>query len=381
MVGLRRALFGYSSRSVHAILEDRELMFERASRNAQAAEERAERLASELRATEGRLGDAEEQLRSGRDLTDALAMDLERSIAEREAMEADLVVLRRELDAVKATFATTEATIEAKDRELRDALERTATLQSGLTERTGERDALARELAKAREVSAELRENLQQRDEALATAEAEASSAQIRLRRALEESAGYKESLSAEQARIAGLAEMLTSYRTELEERAGVATSQPQAEGLAGASEGPSSARELDEVLQLTEKAVVRVVESARERADRELRRLDQDRERIGREVEAIKGWRDSAAPMIVMLQSTLEEVVGQADEIGVRVDEALRPLTGAVTRLGSQLSSLDALSIITPASVERGDERSEGARVIELRDEQTDERGARRDQ
>jgi chromosome segregation ATPase len=354
-------------------------MFERASRNAQAAEERADRLASQLRTTEGRLGDAEEQLRSGRDFTDTLAMSLERSVAEREAIQADLPVLRRELDAMKATLATREATIDGKERELRDALEHLVTLRSGMTERTAERDALAQELAKAREVSAQLREDLQQRDEALARAQAEAEAAQIRLRRALDESAEYKESLNAEQTRIAGLAEQLTSYRTELEERAGAASWQPQTEGSSGPSEGPSTAPELDEVLQLTEEAVVRVMESARDRADRELRRLDEDRERIGREVEAMERWRDSAAPMIGMLRSTLAEVAGRADEIGLRVQEAVRPLTGAVTRLGSQLSSLDALWLNAPASVGRGDERSEGARVIELRDEQKDR--ARRDQ
>ena len=317
MAGLRRALFGYSSTSVHALVEERERMFERASRNAQAAEDRADRLVSELRATQGRLGDAEEQLRSGRDFADALAMGLERSVAEREAMEADLVVLRRELDVLKATLATMETTIEGKDRALRDALKHTAE---------------------------------------------------------------YKESLRVEQERMAGLAEQLISYRTELEERARVATQQPQAEASAGTSEDPSIAPELDEVLQLTEEAIVHVMESARDRADQELRRLDQDRERLSREVEAMRGWRDGAAPIIVLLQSTMADVIRQAAEIGLRVDEVVRPLAGAVTRLGSQLSTLDALSMTAPPSVEPGSERSDGVRVIELWDEQTDDRGAGRD-
>jgi hypothetical protein len=345
MAGLRRALFGYSSTSVHALVEERERQFQRASRNTQAAEDRADRLVSELRATQGRLGDAEEQLRAGRDFADALAMGLERSVAERETMEADLVVLRRELDVVKATLATTETTIEGKDRALRDALGHIETLRSRLTERTAERDALTEELAKARDESAE-----------------------------------YKESWRAEQASMAGLAEQLTSYRTELEQKAGGATSQPQAEASARASEGPSIAPELDEVLQLTEEAIVHVMESARDRADQELRRLDQDRERLSREVEAMRGWRDGAAPIIVLLQSTMADVIRQADEIGLRVDEVVRPLTGAITRLGSQLSTLDAFSMTAPASVEPGNERSDRVRVIELWDEQTDDRGAGRD-
>lgn len=374
MVGLKRALFGYSSGSVQSVLADRELMFERASREAQSAEERAERLASELSEAKLRLGEAEERLGSSQELGETLAADLERSVAEREAMQARLTALHEELSGVNAGLAAAEAAIAARDHELHAGLERTAGLEIELAEHRRQRDELAAQLASARDGSVALQEELRQRNELLAKADAEASKAQAWLRRALEESAGYKQSLTEEQARVAELEELLGTYRAELEERA--ATPVASRDEAAEEGGGPSSARELAAVLQVTEEAVVRIMESTRARADEELRNVDHDRERIGREVDALKAWRDRAAPMIVTLQSTMDEVIGHANEIGVRINEVLRPVTGAVARLGSQLSSLDSLPTPTPPA-----DQHEGARVIELRDDQAAGREVRRDQ
>jgi predicted transcriptional regulator len=141
--------------------------------------------------------------------------------------------------------------------------------------------------------------------------------------------------------------------------------------------EGPSSARELASVLQVTEEAVVRIMESTRARADQELRSIDLDRERIAREVEAMRTWRDRAAPMIAAMQSTMDEVLVQVSEVGVRVGEVLRPVTGAVSRLTSQLASFDTLSGSAQRAVQDPPETA-GARVIELRDEQAAARDAR---
>jgi chromosome segregation protein len=378
MVGLKRALFGYSSGSVQSVLADRELMFERASREAQSAEERAERLASELSEAKLRLGEAEERLGSSQELGETLAADLERSVAEREAMQARLTALHEELSGVNAGLAAAEAAIAARDHELHAGLERTAGLEIELAEHRRQRDELAAQLASARDGSVALQEELRQRNELLAKADAEESKAQAWLRRALEESAGYKQSLTEEQARVAELEELLGTYRAELEERA--ATPVASRDEAAEESGGPSSARELAAVLQVTEEAVVRIMESTRARADEELRNVDHDRERIGREVDALKAWRDRAAPMIVTLQSTMDEVIGHANEIGVRINEVLRPVTGAVARLGSQLSSLDSLPTPTPPAETAADQH-EGARVIELRDDQAAGREIRRDQ
>jgi DNA repair exonuclease SbcCD ATPase subunit len=374
MVGLRRSLFGYSPSSVQALLADRELMFERATRDAQSAEERAERVASELSETARRLVEADERSATAQDLGEKLAADLERSVEEREAMQSRMTTLQDELAGTHAALAAAQAQIAARDAELRKTVDRESVLEAELADHRRRNNELVSEAASARETTAALREEMRQRNELLVKAESEASNAQVWLRRAMEESAEYKRSLGEEQARISELEDLLSTYRAELEERAGA----PHAERGGETTAGPTSARELATVLQVTEEAVVRIMESTKARADEELRNVDRDRERIGREVEAMTSWRDRAAPMISTLLATMDEVVAHANELGVRVDEVLRPVTGAVTRLGSQLSSLDALSLQPPsAKPASGDE---GAQVIELRDDQTSGREAGRD-
>jgi len=280
-------------------------------------------------------------------------------------MQGELVMLREELTGVNGALAVARTQIEARDTELRTALDRTGALELELASQRRQHDELARQVASADEATAGLHEELLQRNGLLAKAEGEASNAQVWLRRALEESAEYKKSLSEQHARLAELEELVNTYRAELEERP--AAPRPET------TEGPKSAQELAAVLQVTEEAVIRVMESTKARADEALRSIDLDRERIGREVENMTAWRDQAAPMISTLQATMDDVVAHANEIGVRVNEVLRPVTGAVNRLSSQLSSLDALSgqaqPAQPAS-SQAVSGHEGARVIELRDD-----------
>ena len=61
MADLKRRLFGYSSASVRLLLTERDAALDRASRSASAAEQRAERLSSELSEAQGRLVGFEEE--------------------------------------------------------------------------------------------------------------------------------------------------------------------------------------------------------------------------------------------------------------------------------------------------------------------------------
>jgi hypothetical protein len=108
---------------------------------------------------------------------------------------------------------------------------------------------------------------------------------------------------------------------------------------------GPSTASELAAVIEVAEQAVASIMESTRVRAEEELRAVDAERERIRRDVETMTAWRDRAAPMIVSLQAAMQEIQSQGAEIGLRVGEALRPVSTAVTALGAQLVSLDDLA------------------------------------
>jgi hypothetical protein len=98
-------------------------------------------------------------------------------------------------------------------------------------------------------------------------------------------------------------------------------------------------------VIEVAEQAVANILDSTRVRADEELRAVDDERERIERDIESMTSWRDRAAPMIASLQAALDEIKIQAIEIGRGIDEALRPVATAVDALSAQLASLDDLA------------------------------------
>jgi chromosome segregation ATPase len=326
MAHLRRAFFGYSPASVSAVLAERELSLQRASKDARAAEERAERLADELGQTQALLGRAEERFGAAQDLGEKIAADLEESVAAREAIEGRLETVSKQLDNVNTMLAATEDMVADRDQQLRAAADRMSALE-----------------------------------------------------------ADHRASLSAERSRVVELEQLLADYREELEERALAEAPIRAAEPLRAVDEiheradAPSTAEELATVLQLTEEAVVRIIESTKERVGEELRTVDADRERIQREVESMTAWRDRAAPMIASMQTTMDDLVRQVADVGTRVGEALQPVTSRVTRLTSELASLDSLPPASPLGG-RAD-RSQDARVIELRDDPVAGRDARRDQ
>jgi Chromosome segregation ATPases len=316
MADLKRKLFGYSSASVRLLLTERDAALERASRSASAAEQRAERLSSELSETQGRLAGFEEELDTAVKLSVTLTTDLERAVAQRESMEAEVLPLRRELEEVHT--------------ELRDAKE----AMLGQEE----------QLRVAQAASASLEERLRQQAERL-------------------------EQARAEQARLTELEALVEGYRQLIEDGSTESPLLEPSDALETPA-GPSTASELAAVIEVAEQAVKSIMESTRVRADEELRAVDGEREMIRRDVETMTAWRDRAAPMIASLQAAMHEIQSQGAEIGRRVLEALRPVSTAVTALNSQLESLDDLArgplvISTEAS-----DPSEADEVMELPEE-----------
>jgi chromosome segregation ATPase len=140
--------------------------------------------------------------------------------------------------------------------------------------------------------------------------------------------------------------------------------------------ERPSTPDELQAVLQVTEKAVVAILDSTRQRADRELRDAERERDSVRREIDSMRAWRDRATPMIRSLRSTMDDMRGGMTDIGVRIAAVLDPVNTAADRLASELASLDAIGAGGPDP----GARAPGARVIELPDEQSAGRDTRHD-
>jgi chromosome segregation ATPase len=303
MAGLKRTLFGYSSASVRSALSEREAALEEASKATIEAREQAESLSSELSETRVQLSGLEEQLNAAREAAASLTADLERSVAQRESIEVEL----REA----------KGTIVGRDEQLRAA----------------EAD------------SARLEEQLRQQAERLEQVTAEAVECQASLR-ALDESGGFVAAISAQQKRVAELEELVKGYRELIDSGGDLPAAPAEPSHQQETPTAPSTAGELAAVIEVAEQAVTSIMESTRVRADEELRAVEGERERISRDVDAMTAWRDRAAPVIVSLQGAMRDMQGQAAEIGLRVNEALGPVSNALTALTTQLASLGDLAV-----------------------------------
>ena len=339
MADLKRTLFGYSSASVQLLLTERDAALDRTSKNASAAEQVAKRLALELSETRGRLAGLEEQLETAEKLRATLTTDLERAMAQRESVEAEVLPLRRELEEVQMELRDAKEAILGQEEQLRAARAGSATLEELLRQQA---------------------EHLEQ-----ATAEAAESREQLL---ALEESGGF-EAASAQQARLTELEALVEGYRQLIEDGSAESPLLEPSDALETPA-GPSTASELAAVIEVAEQAVASIMESTRVRADEELRAVDGEREMIRRDVETMTAWRDRAAPMIASLQAAMHEIQSQGAEIGRRVLEALRPVSTAVTALNSQLESLDDLARGPLVVSTEASDPSEADEVMELPEE-----------
>jgi hypothetical protein len=259
-----------------------------------------------------------------------LNADLEQAVAERESKEAEILPLRRELEEVHTELRNAQEVILAQEEQLRTA-------QAG---------------------SASLEEDLRQQAERLE--QAGPAESQGSLERALEESARYKATVSAQQARLVELEELVEGYRELIEGRALPALPEP---GRAGDAAGPrpraswppdrgrgTSGREHHGVHP------VRARNSApsTERGDQAGRRNDDGVARSSRADDRLVAGRHARDP----------EPRG---EIGLRVNEALHPVSTAVTALDAQLASLDDLAGASLEVSPDGPAPSEPDRFMEL--------------
>jgi chromosome segregation ATPase len=320
MVDLKRRLFGYSSASVRLLLTERDAALDRASKNATEAGQRAEGLSSELSETKGRLAGLEEQLDTAQKLCLTLKADLERAVAERESMEAEAIPLRRELEEIRTELRGAKEAILGRDEEL----------------------------GAAQQVSAALERQLRQQTERLGQATAEAEQTR---------------------ASLTELEDLVEGYRELIEGRSVAELASVEPSDAPGTPSGPSTAGELASLIEVAERAVASIMESTRVRAEEELRAVDDERERIRRDVETMTAWRDRAGPVIASLQAAVHEIQSQGAEIGRRVIDALRPVSNAVTALNSQLASLDDLAG-APIDVSKEAAPSEADDVMELPEE-----------
>jgi chromosome segregation ATPase len=338
---LKRGPFGYTSKSVRLTLADRDA---RASEQARAAEalvlelrsgtetlrtELAEQ-AKELRA----LGAEAADLRTDRDATRG---DLEGALADAARLELELTTTRRELETVRHDLETTRHEIDTARDELdrQDERRRAAEELSGTG--SGEIAVLRQELGSARRYFL------------------------IQSHRARNA-----------EARIEELEAELRSVRAELDVGLSAATAGLEAGHAAveeTAAHSPATAEEPSAVLEAAGRTMARIMDGARTRAAEELREVERARRETQAEIERLAAWRDRLAPLVGVVQSTIEDAKERAAEIGDRVGEAVAPLTEAVAALSDRLAAVAELAALPDeATREPASERS--VNLIELHEQ-----------
>jgi archaellum component FlaC len=332
---LKRGLFGYRSKRVRLALADRDRSLAEASERAGAAEtlvlelrSKAEKLGTQVAEQAEQLRALEAEAAELRTDRDAARRDLEEAVADTERLRVELTATRSELETVRHDLETAEHASETASDEpdLQDERLRAA---EELSERRSDEIALLEQ-----ELSAVRRHFLIQSQRARSA-----------------------------EARVEELEAEVRSVRAELEAGLSAAIGELEA---ARASVEEAAARPAPHPPATEEPSIV-VPEAGRETvaADEggpEAHAAEElgEGERAGPETLAEKeqlGSPEDLGPLVGVIRSTIEDAKERAAGIGARVDEAVAPLTEAITELSdwqaafSELAELLATEPREPAS------------------------------
>jgi chromosome segregation ATPase len=350
---LKRGLFGYTPKSVRLILADRDA---RTTEQARAAEgvvlglrsgaeilrtQRAEQ-AEKLRALEAEAAD----LRADRNATRG---DLEQAVADVARLRLELIASERELETVRRDLETTRHEIETARDELDRQDERPQAAEEPSGTRSGEIDVLRKELGLARRYFLIQSHRATHAETKIQELEAELRSARAEL------DGGF----SAATAELDG---GLSAATAEVE-AAHAAVEEAAARPPVSPAEAPSA------VLEVAGRTMARIVDGARTRATEELQEAERARRETLAEIERLAAWRDRLAPLVGVVQSTIEDAKERAVGIGDRVDEAVEPLTQAIAGLSDRLAALAELATL-PDEANREPAFERSLDVIELDEE-----------
>jgi len=325
---LRRGPFGYSSRSVHLVLADRDASLAQASQRAGAAEAQVVDLRSEAETLRTQLAD----LRTDRD---AARRELEGAVADAVRLQLQLTATRRQLETIQ------------NDQEA---------IQLGSEAARGGPDLEGEPVRAAEEGSGEI-----------ALIREELTSAR---RHFLIQS---RQIMSAE-ARIEVLENEVRSLRPELEAGLSAAVADLQAaratvdEVAARTAPDPSVTAEDAAVPEAAGWAAARM-NGAGTHAAEDLPEAEQARSQTLVEIERLAASRDRLASLVGEVRSTIEDAGEGAAGIGDRVDEAVAPLAGAIHELNLRLATFAELAEV-PSEDTRDPATERSLNLVRLEEE-----------
>ena len=301
---LRRGPFGYSSRSVHLVLADRDASLAQASQRAGAAEAQVLDLRTEAETLRTQLAD----LSTDRD---AARRELEGAVADAVRLQLQLTATRRQLETIQS------------DQEA---------IQLGSEAARGEPDLQGEPVRAAEEGSGEI-----------ALIREELTSAR---RHFLIQS---RQIMNAE-ARIEVLETEVRSLRPELE--AGLSAAVADLQAARAAVDEVAVRTAPDPSVMAEDAAVPEAAGWAAERmngagthAAEELREAERARGQTLVEIERLAASRDHLASLVGEVRSTIADAGEGAAGIGDRVDEAVAPLAAAIHELNLRLAAFAELA------------------------------------
>jgi chromosome segregation ATPase len=316
---LRRGPFGYTSRSVRLVLADRDGLLAQASQRAGAAEAQVVDVRSEAETLTTQLAEQAEQLRAleaeAADLRtgrDAARRELEGAVADAARLQLELTSTRRQLE-----------TVQDDQEAIQLASEAARGAPDPPDEPVPDSGWGSGEIAFIREELSSARRHFQIQSRQIKSAEA----------------------------RIEVLETEVRSLRPELEAGLSAAVADLEAaraavdEVAARAAPDPSVAAEATSAVPEAARWTTVRMNGAETHAAEELREAERARRETLAEIERLAAFRDRLASLVGVARSTIEDARERAAGIGDRVDEAVAPLTEAITELSDRLAGFAELA------------------------------------
>jgi chromosome segregation ATPase len=91
----------------------------------------------------------------------------------------------------------------------------------------------------------------------------------------------------------------------------------------------PSTAEEITEILDATDRALSRLVDGARRSAERELRETERARDELREEIDRLSEWRDRLIPLTEEVRRSLDDAQAQTSALAARLTELERAAAG----------------------------------------------------
>lgn len=339
---LRRGPFGFTSRSVHLVLADRDAWLAQATQRAGAAEAHVLDLRSEAETLKTQLAEQAEQLRA----QGAEAVDL----------RTDRDAARRELEGAVADSVRLQLQLTAARRQLETIRNDQEAIQLRSEAGRGGPDVRGEPVRAAEEASDEI---------ALIREELTSARRQFLIQ---------SRQITSAEARIEVLETEVRSLLPELEAGLSAAVADLQAaraavdEVAARAESDPSVTAEDAAVPDAATWGVTRM-NGAGINAAEELREAEPARGETLVEIERPAASRDRLASLVGEVRSTIEDAGEGAAGIGDRVDEAVAPLAGAIDELNLRLATFAELAAL-PSEDTRDPASERSLNLVELEEE-----------